>query len=154
MTWGAESEALACFEQALATSTRSSRRSGLARGSCLPTRDVGRKLSPLVNERWPSLPRLAAAWLIMGSRRAFPLERREKALANYDRALEIDPRLIHAWHNKGNSLAALGRQEEAIACFDQALALDPKFALAWYNKGHNLAALGRRRKPLPVSNRQ
>ena len=42
----------------------------------------------------------------MGNRRAFPLERREKPLANYDRALEIDPRLIHAWHNKGNSLAA------------------------------------------------
>jgi tetratricopeptide (TPR) repeat protein len=67
----------------------------------------------------------------------------EQALACYDRALAIDPKIAGVWKSKGNCLFALRRHEEAIACYDQALALDPQSGEGWHNKGRCLAALGR-----------
>jgi tetratricopeptide (TPR) repeat protein len=71
------------------------------------------------------------------------LGRDEEAIRCYDKALELDPRLVFAWSNKGVSLKSLGRFEEAICCLDKALELDPRFAGAWNNKGISLNSLGR-----------
>ncbi|HYA33723.1 MAG TPA: tetratricopeptide repeat protein, partial [Candidatus Bathyarchaeia archaeon] len=71
------------------------------------------------------------------------LGRYDEAIACYDKALELDPRLVSAWTGKGVSLYHLGHYEEAIACYDKALELDPRYTKAWGNKGVSLRHLGR-----------
>ena len=41
------------------------------------------------------------------------------ALADLDRALEIDAGYARAWNSRGLALKALGRDKEALAAFDQ-----------------------------------
>ena len=66
-----------------------------------------------------------------------------KAMACFDKALEIDPTYARAWNNKGVSLNSLGRSPEAIACFDKATEIDPRDVASWVNKGNSLNILGR-----------
>lgn len=58
-----------------------------------------------------------------------------EALKDYDRALEINPRLVYAWFNKGVIHYTLNDYSSARRCFDTAIALDPSFGEAWYNRG-------------------
>src|SRR3989338_1518730 len=67
----------------------------------------------------------------------------QEAIACYDRAIEIDPRLVGAWNGKGVALGKLGRHQEAIVCYDKAIGIDPRDAGAWYSKGVALSELGR-----------
>lgn len=46
------------------------------------------------------------------------------ALANYDKALRIDPECIAAMLGKGRLMAAIDQTDRAIACYEQALATD------------------------------
>ncbi|MEG4406946.1 tetratricopeptide repeat protein [Microcoleus sp. MON2_D5] len=66
-----------------------------------------------------------------------------KAIASYDKALEIKPDSQAAWNNRGNALYRLGRLEEAIASYDKALETKPDAHEAWYNRGITLGNLGR-----------
>ncbi len=50
------------------------------------------------------------------------LGRQEEAIACYDRALEIDPRFVVAWRNKGDVLSTLGRKEEAVQAYRRFIA--------------------------------
>lgn len=58
-----------------------------------------------------------------------------EAIGCFDKAIELDPSHIEAWHSKGESLLQLGKYLEAITCFDKAIEIDQNFALAWYGKG-------------------
>jgi superkiller protein 3 len=66
-----------------------------------------------------------------------------KAIASYDKALEIKPDYHEAWNNRGIALGNLGRLEEAIASYDKALEFKPDLHEAWYNRGIALGNLGR-----------
>ncbi|MEG4391910.1 tetratricopeptide repeat protein [Microcoleus sp. BROC3] len=66
-----------------------------------------------------------------------------KAIASYDKALEIKPDKDEAWYNRGIALGNLGRWEEAIASYDKALEIKPDKDEAWYNRGNTLGNLGR-----------
>ena len=76
------------------------------------------------------------------------LDRREEAVACFDRSLEIDARQFHVWGNRGGSMAALGRHEEALACFDRSLAINPHHPTPWLNKGAALEFSGRHEEAL------
>ncbi len=67
----------------------------------------------------------------------------EKAIASYDKAIEIKPDKDDAWYNRGVSLGKLGRNEDAIASFDKAIEIKPDKDDAWYNRGVSLGKLGR-----------
>ncbi len=58
----------------------------------------------------------------------------EKAIAAYNRAIQIQPDNPTIWTNKGVLLGHLQRYEEAIAACDRAIDINPKYTLAWYNK--------------------
>ena len=62
----------------------------------------------------------------------------EDALIAYEKALEIDPKHVSAWNNKGIVLSRLKQFEEAISCYDKAIELSPEYANAWYNKANAL----------------
>ncbi|MEG5072662.1 tetratricopeptide repeat protein, partial [Microcoleus sp. B3-D2] len=66
-----------------------------------------------------------------------------KALASYDKALDIKPDYHEAWFNRGIALRNLGRWEEAIASYDKALDIKPDYHEAWFNRGIALRNLGR-----------
>ena len=67
----------------------------------------------------------------------------EKAIASYDKAIEIKPDLHEAWFNRGNVLLQVGRIEEAIASFDKTLEFKPDLQEAWAHRGNALSILGR-----------
>jgi Flp pilus assembly protein TadD len=68
--------------------------------------------------------------------------RAEEAIAEYRRALELDPRHAAAHNNLGVRLSAAGRRAEAAREFEAAIAADPGLASAHANLGGELAARG------------
>lgn len=67
----------------------------------------------------------------------------QKALKNFDKALEIAPEYHRAWNGKGNTLRELGRPKEGLEAINKALECNPDNALAWYNKGCALHEIDR-----------
>jgi tetratricopeptide (TPR) repeat protein len=61
--------------------------------------------------------------------------RKEEAIAAYDRAAGLDPKLDAATYNAGVVLNDLGRDDEAIARYEAAIAANPKSVDAYYNLG-------------------
>jgi tetratricopeptide (TPR) repeat protein len=67
----------------------------------------------------------------------------EEAITSFDKALEIKPKDVNIWCNRGKALQELGRFEEAITSFDRAISLKPDDPYIWCNKGDTLQKLGR-----------
>lgn len=65
------------------------------------------------------------------------------AIADYERALQLDPQAPEALSNLGLALKHLGRPAEAVARFEQALALRPDVPGVLSNLGAALKDLGR-----------
>ncbi len=59
---------------------------------------------------------------------------RDKAIADYDMALSIDPDYAMAFANRGNAYLARGNFDLAMRDFDAAIAVDPEFGLAYSNR--------------------
>jgi tetratricopeptide (TPR) repeat protein len=55
----------------------------------------------------------------------------DRALADYDQAVALDPGDANALFGRAYTYYSLGRNDEAIADFDQALALDPSYVQAY-----------------------
>jgi tetratricopeptide (TPR) repeat protein/CHAT domain-containing protein len=65
------------------------------------------------------------------------------ALACFDKALKLKPKLAKVWDLRGFTLVGLGHLEKALASFDEALRLNPELHNAWDNRGVVLQRLGR-----------
>jgi lipoprotein NlpI len=59
----------------------------------------------------------------------------EGAIADYNRAIELDPKYAAAYSNRGNAKQAKGDLDGAIADCNRAIELDPKDAMAHKNRG-------------------
>lgn len=59
----------------------------------------------------------------------------QEALADYDRALAINPAVARVWVNKGEALTGLNQNDAAYACFERAIALKPDSPEALNNRG-------------------
>ncbi len=77
----------------------------------------------------------------------------EKALAQYDEALERQPTNATVWYNRAVALERLGRLEEAVSSFETAAKLAPKYrspirrlTLNWYDLGDYETAYSYARK--------
>lgn len=66
-------------------------------------------------------------------------------IADYDRALQLNPRLVYAWLNKGNLYYEAGDYTSALQCYSEALKLDPSFGAACYNRGITYLQIGNKR---------
>ena len=66
----------------------------------------------------------------------------DKAIACYDKALELSPDDPIVWRRRGFALLKAGRYGEAAASFDQALTIDPGDATTWQRKAYALSCLG------------
>ena len=69
-------------------------------------------------------------------------DRFAEALADYDRALDLQADFPGCLNSKGFLLQDLGHMEEALACFEQAVTLAPEMAMARLNLGMAQLKLG------------
>jgi len=59
----------------------------------------------------------------------------ELVIADYDRALALDPEFAFAWFNRGYVNSRMGNYRDAVNDFSKALSLREDLAEAWYNRG-------------------
>jgi tetratricopeptide (TPR) repeat protein len=59
----------------------------------------------------------------------------DRAIADHNRAIKIDPKLDLAFNNRANAYGRKGQIDRAMADYDQAITLNPKFAAAYNNRG-------------------
>jgi len=65
-------------------------------------------------------------------------------MADFDRAIFINPRFAPGYQNRGIARMAAGELKGALADFDAALKIEPDDWLTCANRGVTLARLGRR----------
>lgn len=73
-------------------------------------------------------------WLYQSLSRSIP-NFIEQSIANYDKAIELNPNYTNAYHNLGIAYYHQGRLDEAIAEFDKAIQINPNFEDAYSSRG-------------------
>ena len=66
----------------------------------------------------------------------------EEAIMAYTRALNINPRFVEVYNNRGNAWADKGDLDRAITDYNMALEINPRHAKAYYNRGNAWADKG------------
>jgi tetratricopeptide (TPR) repeat protein len=61
--------------------------------------------------------------------------RYDRAIADFTRALKLNPRLATAYDHRANAYYETGRYDQAISDFQKALELDPGLAKTYFHKG-------------------
>jgi tetratricopeptide (TPR) repeat protein len=72
----------------------------------------------------------------------FQMGKLEKAIADYNQALELDAKLDSAYNNRANFYATQKMWSEALSDYDMALNLNPINVRAWINQGITFRQLG------------
>ncbi|MGF1590273.1 MAG: tetratricopeptide repeat protein [Pleurocapsa sp.] len=83
---------------------------------------------------------LIESWFELGLKQVSAGEFK-KAIASWEKALNLNPNLSEAWHNRGSALGRLGNYEAAIDSFQNALTIDPHNYQAWNDRAHALYQL-------------
>jgi tetratricopeptide (TPR) repeat protein/serine/threonine protein kinase len=82
------------------------------------------------------------------------LGRFDEAISDYTKAIELNPKLADAWHNRGALYCdRLGQPEKALADLSKALELEPKDAENWFNRGETYTELDQPQKALADYNK-
>lgn len=68
----------------------------------------------------------------------------QKAIADLDKAILINPNFAEAYYNRGVVYNELGENQKAIADYNQAIRINPNYAEAYYNRG--IRSVERRKK--------
>jgi lipoprotein NlpI len=66
----------------------------------------------------------------------------EKAIADFDEALKLEPKNASIYNNRGNARNDKGEGDAAMADFDAAIKTNPRYAAAYFNRGNAFAAKG------------
>jgi tetratricopeptide (TPR) repeat protein len=69
-------------------------------------------------------------------------ERLDNAIKNYNKAIELNPKLAQAFNNRGTAYADKGESDKAMADYNRAIELNPKYNMAFYNRGGTYADRG------------
>src|SRR5262249_4404381 len=64
------------------------------------------------------------------------MQRYAEAIANYDRALELNANDAETYYNRGLALQNMKQLQDAVASYDKAIALRPDYADAYHNRGN------------------
>lgn len=85
---------------------------------------------------------LESAWYYHLGSRQLEAKDNDAALANFDRALNLQRDHYKAWFGRGMALGNLERHLEAKQSFDRALAVQPNASFGWHNRAIALGKLG------------
>ena len=66
----------------------------------------------------------------------------DRAISDFNKAIEIDPKHAKAYNNRGNAYNSKGLFDLAISDFNRALEINPKYADAYNNRGYAYNAKG------------
>ena len=66
----------------------------------------------------------------------------KQAIADCDKAIEINPEYAPAYCNRGMAYSVLGNPKQAITDYDRAIAINPRFAKAFSNRAAAYMGLG------------
>ena len=72
----------------------------------------------------------------------------EKALEDFNRAIDIDPQIAAGYLGRANTLNIMGRYQEAIEDYDRTLEINSKLANAYVNRGSAYSHLGEYKKAI------
>jgi tetratricopeptide (TPR) repeat protein len=70
------------------------------------------------------------------------------AIADFDEAIQLNPKFTEAYNNRGNARVILGDKQGALADFNKAIELNPKDSEAYNNRGNIRADIGNRQGAL------
>jgi tetratricopeptide (TPR) repeat protein len=65
----------------------------------------------------------------------FEMGQLDKARADYDRAIFLNPKDVDAWNTRGLIFYKKGQLDRAIEDFDRAISLAPAYSESYYNRG-------------------
>lgn len=94
-----------------------------------------------MREQTKALQKYAKEYYLMGNECIVSYKDHRAALANFDKALELDPTFVDAWVRKGVTHYDLKDYHESMKCFNKAVELSPTYFKALYNRGKNRLAL-------------
>ena len=63
----------------------------------------------------------------------------DEAIKHYTKAIELDPKHVSAYYNRGSAYEQKGDHDLAIEDFNKAIDLNPDFASAYFNRGNAYA---------------
>ena len=69
---------------------------------------------------------------------------RDRAIADFDEAIRLNPNNSNAFNNRGSAYNAKGDRDRAIVDYDKAIGINPGYAAAFYNRGNAYYAKGDR----------
>ena len=98
-------------------------------------REENKRLKEELQSQRGSLKKYAHEYYLLGNQCIVKAHDVRAALANFDKALELDPTYVDAWVRKGVTYYDDGRMEEAEDCLNKAVKLNPKEFKAVYNRG-------------------
>ena len=98
-------------------------------------KEQNKKLKEQMREQQERLRQYAHEYLLMGNECITQAHDIRAALANYDKALSLDPNYIDAWIRKGITLFNNKDYFDAENCFNTAVNLHPANFKAVYNRG-------------------
>ena len=88
-----------------------------------------------------NLEKYAREYYLMGNECITQAHDSRAAIANYDKAIELNPSYTDAWVRKGITLYNNKEYYEAEVCLNEAVRLSPMLFKAVYNRGKNRMAL-------------
>lgn len=104
-------------------------------------RAENKRLKEQMHRQNEALQRYANEYYLLGNECIVSYKDTRAALANFDKALAMNPTFLDAWVRKGVTLYDLGDFYEADICFNEAVRLSPLYFKALYNRGKNRIAL-------------
>lgn len=100
-------------------------------------KDQNKELKEKMHEQRASLRKYAKEYYLLGNECIVSYKDHRAALANFDKALELDPNYLDAWIRKGVTFYDLGDHYDADVCFNRSVSLSPMSFKALYNRGKN-----------------
>ena len=98
-------------------------------------KEENRRLLESSHQRNDTLRQYAREYYEMGNECVVKARDYRAALANFDKALTLDPTLVDAWVRKGVTLVDCGDRIKGMECFNEAVRLSPLNFKALYNRG-------------------
>jgi tetratricopeptide (TPR) repeat protein len=67
----------------------------------------------------------------------------DKAIADFDMAIRLDPNYAEAYKNRGNAYIGKGNFNQAIADYTEAIRCNPNYTVAYHNRGNANSEIGK-----------
>ena len=104
-------------------------------------KEENRALKDKMHALRESQKKYAEEYYLMGNECITQAHDARAALANYNKAIELNPQYTDAWVRKGITLYNNKEHQEAEACLNEAVRLSPSLFKAYYNRGKNRLAM-------------